>query len=356
MAFPRRQRATPMGATIGDCAVGRRPMLAVVRGVITLRLASAAFAGLLLTVTVQSGKCGEYPLRPVRLLVASSAGSPPDIAARLAAEALSRALDKPVFVENRSGGGGLVATEGYLTGEVDGYTILVAAPGPFAIMPALKRVSYDVARDFVAIGTIWRSAAVLAVPSASPIRTLADFVAQAQAHPASMTVGSAGTGTMTHLIIELLKHEAAINVIHVPFRGSGEALSALIAGQLDAMFGDVQIVAPQVESGTVRALAVAAARPVPFLPNVPTTGDCGFPRVIGENWFGLVVSAKTPPAIIERLRKALAAAREDPAYQQKLAGQHASSGEPGPEALENLIRNDAAKWHAIVDASRIKLN
>jgi tripartite-type tricarboxylate transporter receptor subunit TctC len=320
------------------------------------RLAEAGLAAL--AVLAATGVIGAegYPSRAIRVLVASAPGSAPDIGARFAAEALGRVLDKPVFVENRGGGGGLSATETYLTGEPDGYTILVAAVGTFAITPAVKRVSYDVEKDFVPLGTIWRSATVLAVRSDSGARTLARFIADAKARPAIVTVGSAGVGTVTHLTIELLRREAGIDVIHVPFRGTGEALSAFIGGQIDAMFGDVQVIAPQVNAGTVRALAVAAPQRVSVLPDVPTAGEAGLPGVIGENWFGFVVSAKTPPAIVKRLQEALAATRDDPSYKEKLARQHVSAGEPGPEPFARLIRADAAKWRAIIGAAGIKLD
>jgi tripartite-type tricarboxylate transporter receptor subunit TctC len=297
----------------------------------------------------------DFPSRPLRVIVPYAAGGPSDTGSRLAAEALGRVLDKPVIVENRGGGGGLNATEAYLGIEPNGYTILVGSIGPFTIIPAAKHVSYDVEKDFIPLGTVWRSAQLLAARRTLGVASVADFVAYAKAHPGKVTIGSAGVGAVTHLAIELLKREAGVDVIHVPFRSTGETLPALMGGQIDALFGDAPILAPQVHAGNVQALAVAAPTRAPALPEVPTMGEAGFPGVIAESWYGFVVAAKTPPAIVKRLQEALAAAQTDPAYRQSLARQGASAGDIGPEPFARLIRTDAAKWRAIVTAAGIRL-
>ena len=259
-----------------------------------------------------------------------------------------------MFVENRRAS--LSAIESYVGGEADGYTILVGAVGWFTIIPAAKRVSYDVEKDFIPLGTIWRSAEVLAVGPRSDVSTLAEFIAAAKRRPSTVTVGSAGIGTISHVTFELLKREAAIDAIHVPFRSTGEGLSALLGGEIDAMFADVQVIAPQVVAAKGRALAVAAPQRVQALPDVPTMGEAGLPGVIGENWFGYFVSARTPPAVVKRLQDALVVAHDDPGYQANLGRQHASAGEAGPDALDRLVRADIARWRALVTAAGIRLD
>ena len=315
-------------------------------------LLAAAFAA------ASAGLAGadDFPSRPLRVIVPYAAGGPSDTGSRLAAEAVGRVLDKPVIVENRGGGGGLNATEAYLGLAPDGYTILVGAIGPFTIIPAAKHVSYDVVKDFIPLGTVWRSAQLLAARKTLGVSTAADFVTYAKQHPGKVTIGSAGVGAVTHLAIELLKREAGVDVIHVPFRSTGETLPALMGGQIDALFGDAPILAPQVHGGNVQALAVAAPTRAPALPEVPTMGEAGFPGVIAESWYGFVVSSKTPPAIVKRLQDALETAQRDPDYRQKLAKQGASAGEIGPESYGKLIATDAAKWRAIVTAAGIKLD
>jgi tripartite-type tricarboxylate transporter receptor subunit TctC len=295
-----------------------------------------------------------YPSRPIRVIVPNAAGGAADVAARLAAEALARALETPVFVENRRNG--LSAIEFFLSGEPDGYTILVAAAGLFTITPAAKHVSYDPVRDFIPIGTIWRSNHMLAAGRGLGVHTLGEFIAAAKARPGALSIGSTGVGTPAHLTIELLKREAGINVIHVPFRGSGESLPALVGGQIDGLVGDVQVVAPQLKSGAGLPIAVAAARRVPLLPDVPTMAEAGLANVIAESWFGFVVSAKTPPAVVKRLQDGLAATHDDPAYLQSLARQGVGTGEAGPDAFARLIKSDIDKWGPIVAAVGIKLD
>lgn len=317
-------------------------------------VARTAVAALIGLAAIAVASAQDFPSRPIRVIVPTGAGGAGDIGARLAAEALGRVLHTSVFVENRRNG--LSAIDSYLADPPDGYTILVAAVGLFAITPAAKHVSYDAERDFVPIGTVWRSSHMLAVGTRLGVHTFSEFIAAAKARPGKISIGSTGVGTPAHLTIELLKREAGIDVIHVPFRGSGESLPALVGGQIDALIGDVQVVAPQLKAGTVRALAVAASHRVATLSDVPTMGEAGLPGVIAETWFGYVVSAKTPPKIVERLQEALAATHDDPVYRQSLARQGVSAGDPGPEAFSRLMRADAAKWRAVVTAVGIKLD
>lgn len=319
-----------------------------------------SMAKALLAVTLAGAGAGlahadDFPSRPLRVIVPYAAGGPSDTGARFAAEALGRVLNQSVIVENRGGGGGLNATEAYLGMAPDGYTILVGSIGPFTIIPAAKHVTYDVEKDFIPLGTVWRSAQLLAARKTLGVATVAEFVAHAKADPGKLTIGSAGVGAVTHLAIELLKREAGIDLIHVPFRSTGQTMPALLGDQIDALFGDAPILAPQVHAGKIQALAVAAPKRAAALPEVPTMGEAGFPGVIAESWYGFVVSAKTPKAIVKRLQDALAAAQADPLYQQKLAQQGASAGDLGAEPFRRLIKTDAAKWHAIVTAAGIRL-
>jgi tripartite-type tricarboxylate transporter receptor subunit TctC len=311
-------------------------------------------AALLVGASVAAARGEGFPSRPIRVLVPAAPGGPTDVGARLAAEALARVLNSPVYVENRNGR--INVFESYLAGDADGYAILVASTGTLTIIPAARQVPYDVERDFVPLGTVWRTASALEVRTGLGVRTLAEFVARAKAQPGALTIGSSGVGTPAHLTIELLKREAGIDVIHVPFRSAGESLRAVTGGQVDALIGDVQIVAPQLNAGTVVALAVTASRRATGLPDVPTMGEAGLPGVVSEPWFGFVVPSKTPPAIVKRLQDALAATHDDPAYDESLKRLGASAGERGPDAFARLIKEDTARWRAIIAAARIRLD
>jgi tripartite-type tricarboxylate transporter receptor subunit TctC len=278
----------------------------------------------------------------IRIIVPYAAGGPSDTGARLIVEPLSRELGKPVVVENRGGGGGLNATDVYFNSEQDGHTILVGSIGPLTIIPALKSVPYNVARDVVPLATVWRSAQVLAVRKSLGVKTMAEFVAYAKANPGKVTIGSAGIGAVTHLAIELTKREAAIELVHIPFRSTSESLPQLLGGQIDALFGDGPIIAPQVRAGNIVAVAVAGPKRGLALPDVITMAEAGHPGIEAESWFGLVVSSKVPAPVIQRLQAAVLAAQRDPAYQ------------PGPQSFAELIKKDAAKWKAIIQAAGIK--
>ncbi len=178
--------------------------------------------------------------------------------------------------------------------------------------------------------------------------------AYAKRRPNKLTVASAGVGTVTHLAIELLKREAGIDVIHVPFRSTSDSLPQLMGGQIDALFGDGPTIAPQVHAGRIVAVAVAGPTRGLALPDVPTMAEAGFPGIEAESWFGFVVSSKTPQPITARLQNAMAEAQRDPSYLDRLKQQGASAGEPGPQAFAALIRKDAAKWRDIIKAAGIE--
>jgi len=183
---------------------------------------------------------------------------------------------------------------------------------------------------------------------------MAEFIAYAKANPNKVTVGSAGIGAVTHLALELTKHEAGIDLVHIPFRSTSESLPQLVGGQIDALFGDGPIIAPQVRSGNIVAIAVAGPKRGLALPEVMTMAEADYPGIESESWFGLVVSSKVPAPVIQRLQAAVVAAQKDPAYLESLAKQGASAGEPGPESFAALIKKDAAKWKTVITAANIK--
>jgi tripartite-type tricarboxylate transporter receptor subunit TctC len=298
----------------------------------------------------------DFPSRPLRVIVPYAPGGPSDTGARLMSDPFSRQLGQPVVIENQGGGGGLNATESYAKYTADGYTILLGAIGPLAIIPAAEKVSYDPLHDFAPLGLVWTSPLTLAVRPTLGVTTLKDFIAYAKANPGKVTIGSAGGGSVTHLAIALFQHEAGLSLNHIPFRSAGENLTALLGGQIDALFADTPTIASQITAGQIVGIAVAAKKREAAIPNVPTMAEGGLPTVQTASWFGFVVSSKTPPAIVKRLQDAMTAAQKDPAYVATLAKQGASYGEPGPDAYADLIKSDAVKWKTVIDEAGIKLN
>jgi tripartite-type tricarboxylate transporter receptor subunit TctC len=305
---------------------------------------------------VRQAAAEDFPTRPIRVIVGYAAGGPSDTGARLMSEPLSKQLGQPVVIENQVGGGGLNSTISYANVTPDGYTLLLGAIGPLAVIPGAEKVKYDPINDFIPLGLVWTSPLTLAVSPKLNISTLKDFIAYAKANPGKATIGSAGVGSITHLAAALFMHEAGIDLIHVPFHSTSESLPALMGGQIDALFGDTPIIASQIKAKQIVALAVAAKKREESVPDVPTMAEAGQPNVEAASWFGFVASAKTPAPVVKRLQDAMAAAQKDPDYLAKLAKQNVSFGESGAAAYGALIKSDAVKWKKVIDEASIKLN
>jgi tripartite-type tricarboxylate transporter receptor subunit TctC len=310
-------------------------------------------AALLLAVTAGVGAASDFPSQPVRLVVPFSAGGPTDTAARLIAEPLRRQLGQPVVIENRPGASGVPGTEAVVQSEPDGYTLVVGGIAPIVLVPAVKQLRYDVSRDLVPLGLIWRSPQVLAVRAALGASTVAEFVDHARKNAGRATIGSAGVGTVTHLAGELFKREAGIELVHVPYRSTSNSLTDLIGGQIDAIFGDVAILSPHVKSGAIRALAVTSPDRSLLLPDLPTMAEAGYPNVQTEVWFGLLASAKTPAPVLERLKTAVRNAQQDPAYVKSLAEFGTTLNEPGAGPFADFIRRENERWTPILKATGV---
>jgi tripartite-type tricarboxylate transporter receptor subunit TctC len=312
--------------------------------------------GLLVVAGQQPAIADDFPTRPIKVIVGYAPGGPSDTGARLMTGPLGRQLGQPVIIENQGGGGGLNSTESYAKYAPDGYTLLLGAIGPMTIIPAAEKVTYDPIKDFTPLGLVWTSPLTLAVSPTLGIKTLKDFIAYAKANPGKLTVGSAGVGSVTHLAIALFMHEAGIELTHVPYHSTSESLPALMAGQIDALFGDTPIIASQIKAGTIIGIAVAAKKREAAIPDVPTMAEAGQQNVEAASWFGFVASAKTPAPVVKRLQDAMSAAQKDPDYLAVLTKQGASFGEPGPDAYAKIIKTDTVKWKSVIDEAGIKLN
>ena len=321
---------------------------------IAARVLAASTLGLLCA--CPDAGADSYPSRPIRIVVPYPAGGPSDTAARILAEPLARELGQRVLVENRAGGSGMIGTEATIRGEHDGYTLLVGGLATMVLLPAAKPGHYDPLKDVVPLSQIWYSPQVLAARGTLRFRSAADLVSYAKANPGGLNFGSAGNGTVTHLAILLLAKEAGINITHVPYRSTALWLNDAIADRIDGGFGDVKTLLPHIETKAITPLAVTVSERAPQLPDVPTVGEVGLPEVQTENWFGLMALARTSPAILERLKAAVAAAQSDPAYRATLARLGAMSGKPGPAELSIVIANDARRFSPLIRAIGDKID
>ncbi len=296
-----------------------------------------------------------YPSKPVRLIVPFPAGGPADIFGRFLAQGMSAQLGQPVVIENVSGVGGVLGVERAAKSAPDGYTLVLNSSSAVAIAPfSMAKMPYDPARDLALISTVVRVPEVLAINPVLPVNTLAELVAYAKANPGKVNFGSAGSGTITHLAGELLKVEAGINLVHIPYKGAAPAVNDLLGGQVQMGVFDVPILLPHIRSGKLKALAVTSMRRAPSLPEVATTADAGYAKVLSDNWYGLAGPAGIPQAVLKRIHeaaiKALNSAEVKEQY-DKVSGVPMPSS---PEEYSVFLVQEQRKWGAVVKAIGFK--
>lgn len=296
-----------------------------------------------------------YPNRPIKLIVPFPPGGPNDIIARVVAQRMSELLGQPVVIDNRGGAGGVVGTDAVAKATPDGYTIGICSAGAIAISASLvEKVPYDATKDLTAITLVASVPELLVVPEQFPARNFNELVAMAKAQPGKLNFASSGPGSMPHLAGELLKINAKIDIVHVPYRGAAPAVNDLLGGQVQMVFLDTPVLLPHIKSGKLRALAVAAKERAPSVPEVPTMGELGLASVDAENWYGMVGPANLPKEIVDKLNKVTADALKHPEVIAKLAPQGAKLVGDKPEEFAAYIKSEIAKWAKVVEASGAK--
>jgi tripartite-type tricarboxylate transporter receptor subunit TctC len=315
-----------------------------------IRLSALLALSSLLAVPCQL-RADEYPSRAVTIIVPFSAGGPADTAARTFADVMRRHFSEPVVVENRAAAGGIPGTEFVAQNGHDGYTLLLGGVAGLSLIPPVQKVRYAV-EDFAPLGLLWRSPQVFGIRNGLNIHTVAEFVTRAKAHPGELTFGSAGIGTVTHLAGELLQREAGIKLLHVPFRSTVNSLTDLIGEHIDAIFGDVAILKPQVEAHGITALAITSPERSPLLPDLVTTKEAGYPGVRTEVWYGLLASVHAPEPALARLREVVAVTQRDPEFQERLKKYGITPPVPGAESFGEFIKSENERWKPIVTSVR----
>jgi tripartite-type tricarboxylate transporter receptor subunit TctC len=295
-----------------------------------------------------------YPTKPVRLIVPFPPGSGVDIVSRIVSPRLGEALGQQVVVDNRAGAGGIVGAEIAAKAAPDGYNLFMATAGILTVVPLLSKVSYGVARDFMPVTLVASVPSMLVVHPAMPVKTLKDLIALAKAKPGAINYASTGSGTLPHLAAELLKREAKIDIVHVPYKGSGPAMTDLLGGHVDMFFGNMLSVVPLVKSGKLRALAVTSLKRSPVAPQVPTVAELGFPGFEAGTWFGLLVPTGTPTDIVARLHADMVKALHHPDVEQHLAEQGATAIGNTPEAFGRYIASETEKWKRVLPSSGVR--
>jgi tripartite-type tricarboxylate transporter receptor subunit TctC len=297
-----------------------------------------------------------YPHRPVKVVVAFAPGTTSDIIGRMFAEKLTQSLGQPFVVENRTGAGGTVGAESVAKAPPDGYTLLVstaALPVSAHVYPNLK---YDTGKDFASVTVISHSPLLLAANLQFPPKSVQELIAYAKANPGRVYFGSAGIGTSHHLTGEKFKLDTGIDIVHVPYKGSGPAHVDLLGGQIQLMFDNIVALMPHVKSGKVRPLAVSSAKRHALLPEVPSFQEAGVLGFETVAWFGFVAPAGTPREVIGRLNAEVVKAAKLPEVQKRLLDSGSDIVSTTPEAAERFLRDELDKWGKVVRAAKVTPN
>jgi len=321
-----------------------------------MRIASLAGAGLcgaLVAISLVVA-AASYPDRPVKIVVPFAPGGGTDVIARTLADGMGKALNQTVFVENKPGAGTIIGTEAVAASPPDGAALLMATFA-HAVNPSLKaKLPYDTFADFAPVALVARSFNIVVVNPKLPVQNVAELIAYAKARPAKLSYGSYGIGTSAHLAGELFKNLAQVDLVHVPYKGAAPAITDLLGGQIEVMFTTVASVAPYIQSGQLRALAVTSAERSKAFPELPTVEEAGLPGYVAESWYGLFARAGTPIEIIDKLNNATRQALTADAFATLARNEGLTLVAAPPSELDRYVHGEEARWRKLVQSANIK--
>ena len=300
----------------------------------------------------------DYPNRPVKLVVGFAPGGSTDIVARIVAQKLGEKLGQPVVVENKAGAGGTIGADAVAKAPPDGYTLTLGTTSTHAIAAgAYSKLPYDPVKDFTHVSLVAVTAYLLVTSAKNPAAKLSDFVTLAKSQPGKMNYGSAGSGTATHLSMEMLKDAARIDMQHIPYKSNAESDRAILAGEVDAVFGSMPALLQNAKAGKVKPIAVGTATRSPALPDVPTVAEQGYPGFEAALWLGIMGPANMPKPVVDKLYKALAEIVATPEFKTAM---DANGAEPlaskSPQEFTEMLRGQVDKYVKITKAIGIKLD
>lgn len=296
-----------------------------------------------------------YPSKPIRLIVPFTPGTSIDILTRVVAQRLTETWGQQAIVENRPGAGGIIGTEIGAKATPDGYTLTMAASGAFAVNPGLySKLPYEPTRDFAPIAVLGLVPQVLVTGSSSGFNSVKDLLDAARKRPGAIAYGSLGSGTTSHLTMEMFRTAARIELIHVPFKGTAEAQAQLLGGQIPVMFDPIPATRPNIVAGKLRGLAIATLKRSPFLPDVPTLAESGFPDFEAVGWIGIAAPLGTPAAIVDKLNAQMNAMLGNPEVKERLAALAFTPVGGTREHFAAFIRSEIAKWGKAIKDSGAK--
>jgi tripartite-type tricarboxylate transporter receptor subunit TctC len=319
-------------------------------------IAAALFAASAVMLAAPASAQSDYPNKTIKIIAPVQPGGGVDLVARTIADRLGRALGQSIIVDNQSGGGGVVASMSTARAAPDGYTLMVGYVGTHGTNPAVRKLPYDAIKDFTPIAMVGGTPNILIVPTSVPVSTLKEFVAYVRANPGKVSYGSSGPGTLTHLAMEQFKLAADLDMIHVPYRGIGPAITDILGGQTQALFPGLAAALPHIKAGNMKPLAITGAKRHPLLPDVPTFEELGYKGFDGVQWYGIIGPAKMPAPIVRRLNEEINKLLANPDLRERLSSEALEPMPMSPEQFGQYMRDDIDKWSRLAKARHIEIN
>ena len=321
------------------------------------QLLNLVAAGVLLVAAPAAWPADTYPVKPVRLIVGFPPAGANDLVARVVAARLGPRLGQQIVVENRPGAGGNIATDLVAKAAPDGYALLLGSVSSLGMAPALYgQVPFDPINDFAPVTQLVGVSTLLMVHPTLPVRSLKEFVALAKKHPGRLNFATPGTGSVAHLTAELFMKTADVKLVHVPYKGGGPAVVDALSGQVECLFSLISTGAPHVKSGKLRGIGISTGTRSPILPDVPTIAESGYPGYEASGWLGLLVPAKTPDAIVERLHRETVAVLNLSDVRAQLESNGLDPAPSSPQAFRAYIRAELAKWTKLIKDAGLRAN
>jgi len=296
-----------------------------------------------------------YPTKTIKIIAPVQPGGGVDLVARTIADRLGQVLGQSIIVENLSGGGGVIASQATARAAPDGYTLMVGYVGTHGTNPAVRKLPYDAVKDFTAIAMVGGTPNILVVPPSLPVTTLREFIQYAKANAGKLSYGSSGPGTLTHLAMEQLKLAVDLDLVHVPYRGIGPAITDILGGQTQALFPGLAAALPHIKAGKMRPLAITGLKRHPLVPEVPTFEELGYKGFDGVQWYGIVGPANMPVPVVKLLNDDINKLLESPELRERLSSEALEPMPMSPEVFGRYIRDDIDRWSRLAKERNISI-
>jgi tripartite-type tricarboxylate transporter receptor subunit TctC len=312
--------------------------------------------GLAAALAAQAALAQPYPSKPVRLVVTYPPGGSSDLMARILGQKLSELWGQPVIIESKPGAAGSIGMDYAAHQPPDGYSFVIGNLGPVTVNPLLSKVPYDVERDFIAVSLISTGPNILVVNPATPVRTLEELIAYARANPGKMNFGSSGAGSVAHLAGEMFKNIAKLDITHIAYKGGILAVQDLVAGHVQLVFSDALPAMQFIKSGRLRALATTGPERSPSLPDIPTCVESGVPGLVAVNWWGVLLPAGTPRAVVQKFHADIVKVMKDADLKERFAQLGVDAVSSSPEDFSAFMRAEAIKYAKLIKEADIKID